>query len=142
MANYRHLGVSGDLSVPNAVRLPCVAEFFYDTNRHPDCGVAVFGLGLVITAEVLQRTVNGGAFIAPNRRNFGMVFQCYALWSRMNVFKNAVFPLEVGNPKFRKKEVEERVMRVLTAVGLDEFADREATKMSGGQRSGWHSRGR
>src|SRR5690606_10016766 len=32
-----------------------------------------------------------------------------------------------------KKEIQDKVMRVLHAVGLDQFADREATKMSGGQ---------
>jgi len=49
------------------------------------------------------------------------------------VFQNAAFPLEVGTRKFSKKEIEDKVMRVLTAVGLDQYADREATKMSGGQ---------
>ncbi len=72
-------------------------------------------------------------FIPPNKRNFGMVFQSYAIWPHMNVFQNAAFPLDVGSRKFSKKEIEERVMRVLTAVGLDGFAGREATKMSGGQ---------
>ena len=74
-----------------------------------------------------------GTFVAPNRRNFGMVFQSYAIWPHMNVFQNASFPLDVGSRKFSRKELEERVMRVLTAVGLEEFAGREATKMSGGQ---------
>jgi iron(III) transport system ATP-binding protein len=86
-------------------------------------------------------TVNGaavyssgkGIFIQPNKRNFGMVFQSYAIWPHMNVFQNAAFPLDVSARKYSKKETEEKVMRVLTAVGLDQFADREATKMSGGQ---------
>ena len=70
-------------------------------------------------------------FVAPNKRNFGMVFQSYAIWPHMNVFQNAAFPLEVR--KLRKKEIEERVMRVLHAVQLDHLVDREATKLSGGQ---------
>lgn len=74
-----------------------------------------------------------GIFIQPNKRKFGMVFQSYAIWPHMNVFQNAAFPLDVSEKKYSKKEIEERVMRVLTAVGLDSFADREATKMSGGQ---------
>jgi iron(III) transport system ATP-binding protein len=52
-----------------------------------------------------QITVNGkpvycsgaGIFVAPNRRNFGMVFQSYAIWPHMNVFQNTAFPLEVGS---------------------------------------------
>jgi len=74
-----------------------------------------------------------GIFVAPNKRNFGMVFQSYAIWPHMNVFQNAAFPLKVGSRKLGKGEVQEKVMRVLKAVGLDHLADREATKLSGGQ---------
>ena len=74
-----------------------------------------------------------GVFVAPNKRNFGMVFQSYAIWPHMNVFQNAAFPLQVGNKRLSKNEVREKVMRVLSAVALDQLADREATKLSGGQ---------
>ena len=75
-------------------------------------------------------------FVAPNRRGFGMVFQSYAIWPHMNVFENAAFPLEVrrdGSRRLSRAEIREKVMRVLTAVQLDELADRPATKLSGGQ---------
>ncbi|MDO9402950.1 MAG: ABC transporter ATP-binding protein [Polaromonas sp.] len=72
-------------------------------------------------------------FIAPNKRNFGMVFQSYAIWPHMNVFQNAAFPLDVGKRKFTKREVEDRVNRVLHVVGLEAFSHREATMLSGGQ---------
>jgi iron(III) transport system ATP-binding protein len=84
--------------------------------------------------EVGPRTVyssSRGIFVAPNKRNFGMVFQSYAIWPHMNVFQNVAFPLEVR--KMPKKEIRERVMRVLTAVQLDHLVEREATKLSGGQ---------
>jgi iron(III) transport system ATP-binding protein len=74
-----------------------------------------------------------GVFVAPNRRGFGMVFQSYAIWPHMTVFENAAFPLEVGDRKYSRKQIRENVMRVLTAVQLDDLADREATKLSGGQ---------
>src|SRR3989454_12586545 len=74
-----------------------------------------------------------GIFVAPNRRNFGMVFQSYAIWPHMNVFQNAAFPLQVGERKLSRKEIRDKVLRVLTAVQLNELADREATKLSGGQ---------
>jgi iron(III) transport system ATP-binding protein len=73
-------------------------------------------------------------FVAPNQRNFGMVFQSYAIWPHMNVFENTAFPLQVrrtGRPS--TSEIRDKVMRVLGAVGLDHLADREATKLSGGQ---------
>jgi iron(III) transport system ATP-binding protein len=72
-----------------------------------------------------------GIFVAPNKRNFGMVFQSYAIWPHMNVFQNVAFPLEVR--KLGKREIETKVTRVLTAVQLDHLVDREATKLSGGQ---------
>src|SRR5258708_29657147 len=72
-----------------------------------------------------------GIFVAPNKRNFGMVFQSYAIWPHMNVFQNVAFPLEVR--KLPRKDIKDRVTRVLTAVQLDHLGDREATKLSGGQ---------
>ena len=72
-------------------------------------------------------------FVSPNKRQFGMVFQSYAIWPHMTVFRNCSFPLEVGKKKFTKRQITDKVMRALTAVGLDHAADRDATKMSGGQ---------
>src|SRR6185437_15703769 len=74
-----------------------------------------------------------GIFVAPNRRNFGMVFQSYAIWPHMNVFQNAAFPLEVRRNGPGRKAIHDKVMRVLAAVQLDTLAERDATKLSGGQ---------
>jgi iron(III) transport system ATP-binding protein len=74
-----------------------------------------------------------GVFVAPNRRGFGMVFQSYAIWPHMTVFQNAAFPLEVGDRRYSRAQIREHVMRVLSAVQLADFSDREATKLSGGQ---------
>ena len=52
-----------------------------------------------------------GVFVAPNKRNFGMVFQSYAIWPHMNVFQNVAFPLEVR--RLPRKEIRDRVMRRL-----------------------------
>jgi iron(III) transport system ATP-binding protein len=85
---------------------------------------------------VMDRIVYSSArnvFIQPNRRGFGMVFQSYAIWPHMNVFQNAAFPLEVGDKKYSRQQVRDKVMKVLTAVQLEHLADREATKLSGGQ---------
>ena len=65
-----------------------------------------------------------GIFVAPNRRNFGMVFQSYAIWPHMNVFKNVAFPLEVRKARPSRKEIEQKVMRVLATVQLAELVDR------------------
>src|SRR5262247_1095514 len=60
-------------------------------------------------------------FLPPNRRNFGMVFQSYAIWPHMNVFANTAFPLEVGAGRFSRRQIEEKVMRILDVVGLAEL---------------------
>jgi iron(III) transport system ATP-binding protein len=72
-------------------------------------------------------------FVAPNLRNFGMVFQSYAIWPHMNVFQNVAFPLEVRKNRPSRREIADKVMSVLTAMKLDPFADRAATQLSGGQ---------
>jgi iron(III) transport system ATP-binding protein len=74
-----------------------------------------------------------GISIPANRRNFGMVFQSYAIWPHMSVYQNAAFPLEVRRRKPQRKEIADRVARVLRAVALDDVAERPATKLSGGQ---------
>lgn len=72
-------------------------------------------------------------FVAPNKRDIGMVFQSYAIWPHMSVFQNAAFPLQVGKKKYSKKQIEEKVTRALHVVSLDGLESREATKLSGGQ---------
>jgi len=74
-----------------------------------------------------------GVFTPPNKRGFGMVFQSYAIWPHMSVFKNASFPMEVGLKKYSPSEIKSRVMRVLESVELAQFHDRDATRLSGGQ---------
>jgi iron(III) transport system ATP-binding protein len=74
-----------------------------------------------------------GVFVPPNKRNFGMVFQSYAIWPHMTVFANAAFPLEVRKNKLSKTQMKDKVMSVLHAVALDHLAERDATKLSGGQ---------
>jgi iron(III) transport system ATP-binding protein len=74
-----------------------------------------------------------GFFVPPNKRDFGMVFQSYAIWPHMNVYQNAAFPLQVRPNRLSGKQMRDKVMGVLGAVGLDHFAEREATKLSGGQ---------
>jgi ABC-type Fe3+/spermidine/putrescine transport system ATPase subunit len=70
-------------------------------------------------------------FVAPNRRNLGMVFQSYAVWPHMTVFENVAYPLEVrGLPR---AAVREKVARILDLVGLGGTETRPGTLLSGGQ---------
>ncbi len=73
--------------------------------------------------------------VPASERGLGMVFQSYAIWPHMNVYKNVAFPLQVLPRKRRPKKaaLRERVERVLAVVQLDKLASRQATDLSGGQ---------
>ena len=89
--------------------------------------------GAVQVEDTLVFSASRKVFVPPNRRNFGMVFQSYAIWPHMNVFENVAFPLRVQKKRLSAREIETRVNRVLAAVMLDQYAAREATRLSGGQ---------
>lgn len=74
-------------------------------------------------------------WVAPNDRGIGMVFQDYAIWPHMNVYRNVAFPLEVSGRRVRpsKRAVRDRVEKMLDTVGLLGYAGRSATTLSGGQ---------
>jgi iron(III) transport system ATP-binding protein len=67
----------------------------------------------------------------PHKRNIGMVFQSYAIWPHMTVFDNVAFPLTMQ--RVGKAETARRVRETLELVGLEGFADRGASLLSGGQ---------
>jgi iron(III) transport system ATP-binding protein len=70
-------------------------------------------------------------YVPPDKRNTGMVFQNYALWPHMSVFKNVSFGLEMR--KISGQEIKERVRAALDLVSLGEFAKRTPDQLSGGQ---------
>lgn len=69
--------------------------------------------------------------IPPHKRGIGMVFQNYALFPHMTVAENLSFPLEVR--KMGKSDREEKIMRALGMVQMQDFAGRRPTQLSGGQ---------
>ncbi|MGH8689921.1 MAG: ABC transporter ATP-binding protein [Burkholderiales bacterium] len=87
---------------------------------------------IVVGSQVIFSS-SKAVFVPPNRRGLGMVFQSYAIWPHMTVFDNAAFPLQVARKRLPRRELEQRVQRVLRVVALDDMAGREATKLSGGQ---------
>ncbi|WP_433438116.1 sulfate/molybdate ABC transporter ATP-binding protein [Nonomuraea sp. CA-141351] len=70
--------------------------------------------------------------LSPQRRNVGFVFQHYAAFKHMSVFKNVAFGLEIR--KRPKDKIRKRVMELLELVHLENFADRYPAQLSGGQR--------
>jgi putative spermidine/putrescine transport system ATP-binding protein len=69
--------------------------------------------------------------LPPEKRNFGMVFQGYALFPHLSVKDNVAFPLKIR--KRPAAEIAERVRRALDLVQLGALAERLPKQLSGGQ---------
>ena len=67
----------------------------------------------------------------PHKRNFGMVFQNYALFPHLSVAQNVAYPLTVR--KVAKAEAQKRVTRALDMVRLKGMDARLPSQLSGGQ---------
>lgn len=66
-----------------------------------------------------------------HKRNFGFVFQDYALFPHKNVAQNVAFGLRMQ--KWEPPEITARVDAVLSIVGLDGFGKRAVHELSGGE---------
>ena len=91
---------------------------------------AVAGLERPTTGSISlgDRIVSGpGAFMPPERRRIGMVFQDWALFPHLDVARNVGYGLPRGDLST------ERVRETLSLVGLDSVADRMPGTLSGGQ---------
>ncbi|MBR2967273.1 MAG: ABC transporter ATP-binding protein [Clostridia bacterium] len=88
--------------------------------------------------------------IPPYKRPVNTVFQKYALFPHLNVFKNVAFGLKLKKVpcgeklnskgekveqfrKFTKEEIEQKVNRALRLVGLEDYGHRDVNSLSGGQ---------
>ena len=70
--------------------------------------------------------------IKVHKRNFGLVFQSYALFPHLTVFENVAFGLKMK--KYNKGEIKKKVEEVLETVDMSAFAKRYPQDLSGGQR--------
>ncbi len=86
----------------------------------------------VITAGEIE--INGKVVnqLEPADRDIAMVFQNYALYPHMTVFKNMAYGLKIR--RMPKEEIEKRVQKAADILELTEFLDRKPRQLSGGQR--------
>ena len=70
--------------------------------------------------------------VPPHQRNFGLMFQEYALFPHMNVAENISFGLRMKG--VAKARVEARLREVLELVELPQFGTRSIDELSGGER--------
>ena len=81
--------------------------------------------------------------VPPFKRPVNTVFQKYALFPHLNVFKNVAFGLKLkkiadsnaknGFRKYTKAEIEQKVNKALKLVGLEDYGHRDVNSLSGGQ---------
>jgi len=71
------------------------------------------------------------ASVPVHQRNFGLVFQDYALFPHLTVAENVAFGLKMQN--LPPEEIKLRVTGSLEQVSLSRFADRHVTDLSGGE---------
>jgi multiple sugar transport system ATP-binding protein len=81
------------------------------------------------TIYIGDRAVND---LPPKDRDIAMVFQEYALYPHMSVFKNMAFGLKLR--KFLKAEIDQRVREASEILGIQNLLDRKPKQLSGGQR--------
>ena len=69
--------------------------------------------------------------LKPETRNFGLVFQGYALFPHMTVGENIAYPLKVRREA--KEVIAQKVKDILELVQLGRFINRRPYELSGGQ---------
>ncbi len=87
----------------------------------------------LLTPEQGSVVVHGAdvTHVSSNNRDMVFVFQSYALFPHMNVFRNVAFGLRMR--KVPKAEIQQRVQEILGVVHLDSYGDRRVGELSGGQ---------
>lgn len=70
--------------------------------------------------------------LPPRLRKIAMVFQSYALYPHMTVYKNIAFPLKPL--KVERKDVDKRVHEAAAMFNIDHLLDRRPRQLSGGER--------
>lgn len=81
------------------------------------------------TIRIGDRVVNN---IPPKDRDIAMVFQNYALYPHMSVYKNMAFGLKLRG--FPKAEIDKRVREAAKILDITHLLDRKPKALSGGQR--------
>jgi ABC-type Fe3+/spermidine/putrescine transport system ATPase subunit len=74
---------------------------------------------------------NSLAGVPPHLRQFGLMFQDFALFPHMDVYANIAFGLKMAH--MDPASIDQRVSEMLSLVGLPEFSKRDVNTLSGGE---------
>lgn len=91
---------------------------------------AIAGLDIQTSGRIFQKGHDISA-LPPSSRDFGIVFQSYALFPNLTVRRNVAYGLE--NQKLPKQKTNQRVTELLQLVGMPEQGDKYPAQLSGGQ---------
>lgn len=126
----------GDVQVMHGVDLDIVDGEFVVFVGPSGCGKStllrmIAGLEEISdgTVAIGDREVND---VAASKRGVSMVFQTYALYPHMTVYKNMAFGLKQA--KTPKAEIDKRVRDAAEILQITDYLDRSPRNLSGGQR--------
>ena len=125
----------GDLVALNNVSLVVNEGEFVCLLGPSGCGKTtllriIAGLEQQNSGEIIQAGKNISR-LPPRQRDFGIVFQSYALFPNLTASSNIAYGLE--NRRIPKKETAERVKELLKLVGLPDVGHKYPSQLSGGQ---------
>lgn len=89
--------------------------------------------GKITIGDKVVFDTNNNINITANKRNIGFIFQNYALWPNMTVYKNISFGLE-SDKTLTKDEIDDKVKKISNIVKIDKLFDRYPSELSGGER--------
>ena len=90
----------------------------------------IAGLEIQSTGSVIQKKIDISN-LPPSSRDFGIVFQSYALFPNLSVFSNIAYGLV--NNKWNRHDINKRVGELLDLVSLTEHAKKYPSQLSGGE---------
>jgi len=91
---------------------------------------AIAGLDIQTTGRIEQNGRDISA-LPPTKRDFGIVFQSYALFPNLTAAKNVAYGLE--NARMPRAEIARRVLELLELMGLAQHGNKYPAQLSGGQ---------
>ncbi|HEV2293039.1 MAG TPA: sn-glycerol-3-phosphate ABC transporter ATP-binding protein UgpC [Tepidisphaeraceae bacterium] len=126
----------GGVRAVNAIDLEIQDQEFIVLVGPSGCGKSttlrmVAGLEEISEGEIKigERVVNN---VPPKNRDIAMVFQNYALYPHMSVYKNMAFGLKLR--KMPKAQIHQRVMEAAKILDIEHLLERKPKALSGGQR--------
>jgi iron(III) transport system ATP-binding protein len=91
---------------------------------------AIAGLDIQTSGTVIQEQKDVSN-LPPDQRDFGIVFQSYALFPNLTIRRNVAYGLE--NMGMARADIDERVNELLDMVGLEDQQKKYPAQLSGGQ---------